>query len=143
MIYYFAYGSNMNHAHMRQLCPKSSFLKRAYLEDYAVAFDRAPDASVGAVATIVPSRGKQVWGGLFLVADGEISALDAYEDYPRFYEKMVVKVKDEEGFIYDALCYYRSKRVKGMPLKEYLTVVIQGARDCKLPEEYIRQTFVP
>lgn len=117
------------------------FLKRAYLDDYELVFDKVPDAAEGAVANIRSLEGSRVWGGLFVVEDREVAGLDEYEDYPRFCEKMIVKVKDEQGFVYDALCYHRRKRIKGIPQGEYLSAVIQGARDCKLPEEYIQKTF--
>jgi len=141
MIYYFAYGSNMNHAHMKQLCPSSVFIKPAYLEEYAFTFDKDPDALQGALANIVHAKRSVVWGGLYGIDDQDIPALDQYEESPRLYQKRIIKVKDAEDFVYDALCYIRAKRIKGVPQETYLSLIVQGAHDCRLPEEYIQETL--
>ncbi len=57
---YFAYGSNMNHKQMKQQCPESKFLKRAYLDDYSLIYDGYSKSRDGAVANIIKSENDRV-----------------------------------------------------------------------------------
>jgi len=138
MKYYFAYGSNMNFKQMKERCPDARFLKRAYLEGYRFVYDGYSDTRKGAVANIVEDKDK-VWGGLFEVSEECIKNLDRCEGYPKVYERKVLTVKDDEGNTYEAIVYLRKPRDKGKPSEEYRKVVLEGAKDCGLPEEYIKQ----
>ncbi|BCV02065.1 MAG: hypothetical protein CM15mV49_290 [uncultured marine virus] len=41
--YYFAYGSNMNHEHMKMRCPKSKYLGTFELPGYKLVFRSVAD----------------------------------------------------------------------------------------------------
>lgn len=87
---------------------------------------------------IIEAKNGIVWGGLFEINDSHLSALDRYEGYPKFYDRKIVKVKDERNNIYNAWVYFRIGQKQGQPSEEYKKTVIQGAKDCNLPEEYIK-----
>jgi len=139
MKYYFAYGSNMNFKQMKERCPDARFLKRAYLEGYRFVYDGYSKTRKGAVANIVEAEGKEVWGGLFEVSEECIKSLDSYEGYPISYKRKVLTVKDDKGNTYEAIVYLREPQQKGKPSEEYRKMVLEGAKDCGLPEEYIKQ----
>ena len=77
--YYFAYGSNMNHKHMKMRCPKSEYVGKFTLQGYELVFR--------GVADVQPCVGKSVPGGLFKITPECETALDFYEGYPNLYTK--------------------------------------------------------
>lgn len=139
-MYYFAYGSNMNHKQMRKRCPHSRFIKRVYLGGYKFVYDGSPERE-NAVANIVEAEGSIVWGGLFDIDEGDLKNINKYEGYPYCYTRKTVSVKDSEGNTYNAIVFFRSGRMEAEPHPEYRKIVIQGAYDCNLPEEYIKSTL--
>lgn len=142
-MYYFAYGSNMNHQQMKNRCPNSRFTKRAILERHKFVYDGYARTRNGAVANVIGTGRKDdiVWGGLFKINEDNRSALDCYEGYPIAYDRKEVRVKDDEGNCYTAIVYFRAGRPKSKPSEDYRNIVIQGAKDCNLPEEYIRNNL--
>jgi gamma-glutamylcyclotransferase (GGCT)/AIG2-like uncharacterized protein YtfP len=137
-MYYFAYGSNMNHKQMQARCPDSRFLKPVYLNKAGFRYDGYSTSWGGAVANIFASDKNKVWGGLFEVSDKDLASLDRYEGFPNHYGKMIVKVFDTEGNAYDAWVYFRIGEIKGEPSSKYRNVVLEGAKNCNLPEDYIK-----
>lgn len=141
MLYYFAYGSNMNHEQMKNRCSIARFITRAKLEDYKFVYDGYSSTRKGAVANIIKSDDNVVEGGVFEVDDNCMKKLDSYEGYPNSYQKETLEVKDESGLHYQAFVYVRQPLRVGKPSKEYRNVILQGARDCGLSENYIK-TFI-
>jgi len=140
-MYYFAYGSNMKHRQMKQRCPSSNFIKRVYLEGYRFVYDGCSSTWKGAVANIIESKDEIVYGGLFEINDDNLSALDCYEGYPKCYDRKEIEVKDEKGGTYKAWTYFRTGKDESEPSGDYRGIVIQGAGDCELPEEYIGRSL--
>ena len=135
-MYYFAYGSNMSHSRMHQRCPSSKFLKRAYLRKHNLVFDGYSADWNGAVANIVESPNETAWGGVFEINEDNLAALDCYEGYPKKYNRRRVTLKEDEGKEFKAFLYYRPLKELGSPSNDYLNKIIEGARDCGLPNEY-------
>ena len=77
--YYFAYGSNMNHEHMKIRCPKSKYIGTFELPGYKLVFR--------SVADVEQSNDDSVLGALFEITDECERALDRYEGYPNLYTK--------------------------------------------------------
>ena len=137
-MFYFAYGSNMNHEQMRKRCPYSNFVGAAYLNNAGFRYDGFSGAwNDKAVANIVSNDGEKVWGGLFEVSENDLAKLDRHEGFPKSYGKKVAHVIDAEGNTYDAWVYFRIGEMKGDPSEKYRKVVLEGARDCNLPEDYV------
>jgi len=134
---YFAYGSNMSHARMQERCPGGRFLKTVRLERHRFVYDGYSVASQGAVSNIVTSERDVVRGALYEITGKDKLALDVFEGYPRSYDRKIVEVKDEDGDVYLAWTYFRTGRALGKPHPDYEKTVLQGAKDCKLPDEYI------
>jgi gamma-glutamylcyclotransferase (GGCT)/AIG2-like uncharacterized protein YtfP len=142
-MHYFAYGSNMNHKLMEKRCPGSHFIKPVYLEHAKFVYDgKSSRWEDKAVANIISCDNARVWGGLFQISQLNLDSLDVnYEGFPKHYGRGMVKVKDIDGEQYDAWVYYRVGQKQGSPSEEYRHIVIQGARDCSLPEDYIKNNL--
>jgi len=138
-IYYFAYGSNMNHKQIKERCKNAKFISRVYLEDYDFVYDGYSHLRRGAVANIIPKQGSRVWGGLFEIDESGLKELDKCEGYPRCYQRKQIIVKDDNNKEYQAYVYFREPLEKGIPSEEYRNIVIRGAKDCNLPENYIKE----
>jgi gamma-glutamylcyclotransferase len=134
---YFAYASNMNHAQMKERCPGGRFLRSAVLQGHRFVYDGYSVSRQGATANIVKSDVDRVRGALFEITEKDRLALDSYEGYPKDYDRKIVDVKDAEGNAYAAVTYFRPVRALGKPHPDYEKMILAGARDCRLPEEYI------
>ncbi len=129
----------MNHKHMKDACTQSKFLKRTFLEDHKIIYDGYSDyMRRRARANVVSSEGDVVWGGLYEISETDLTSLDVSEFCPNSFDRKKTNVKDEEGNSYEAIVYRRDKRELCAPSTEYRQTIIQGAKDCKLPKEYIR-----
>lgn len=138
---YFAYASNMNLLQMKRWCPGSRFLKTVLLEGHRFVYDGFSVPWDGAVGNIVRAKTERVWGALYEITESDRFTLDAFEGYPKAYERKDVDVKDAEGNIYRATTYVRAGRAVGKPHPDYEKVVLDGAKDCHLPEEYVEKSL--
>jgi gamma-glutamylcyclotransferase len=134
---YFAYGSNMNLAQMKERCPGGRFLKPVVLEGHRFVYDGYSVAREGATGNIVPSEVDSVRGALFEITERDKLALDSHEGYPKTYDRREFDVRDADGNSYRAVAYFRTGRAPGKPHPNYEKIILDGARDCRLPEDYI------
>lgn len=134
---YFAYASNMHRAQMERWCPASRFLRAAALKGFRFVYDGFSVTWDGAVANIVKSEAETVWGALYEVTTRDRVTLDAFEGYPRDYDHRDVEVKDRDGNVLRAMTYFRTGRATGKPHPDYERIVIDGAKECGLPDDYI------
>lgn len=143
---YFGYGSNLRSAQMRRLCPGHEFLGPARLADHRLAFTLPDDEWQGGVADVVPSAGDEVWGALYRLEAGHLTALDAYEVFDpdgsgeaNDYVRRKVKVS-HDGVMREAWCYFvRAPRAHVPPSELYRAALIGGAAERGLPAGYVRQ----
>lgn len=138
---YFAYASNMHRAQMQRWCPASRFLKAAALSGFRFVYDGFSVTWDGAVANILPAEHEAVWGALYEITERDRLTLDAFEGYPRSYEHKEVDVADREGRVHRAMTYFRTGRPPGKPHPDYEKIVIDGARECGLPDEYVERAL--
>ena len=138
-ILYFAYGSNMNFCQMKERCPKSQFICKAYLEGYKLVFDGFSQSWNGPVANVIESSEHNVEGGLFNITESDLKTLERKEGYPRTYDKKELWIKDEKGNNFLALVYLRTGEELGQPPQNYLDTILKGSADCHLSESYINE----
>jgi gamma-glutamylcyclotransferase (GGCT)/AIG2-like uncharacterized protein YtfP len=138
---YFAYGSNMSHVQMDERCPGNSFVGPAKLVGYKFVYDGYSGNRKGAVANIIETKDFKdiVWGGLFEISEANRDALDCYEGYSGgIYNRKEIYVHDSNYKKCKALVYYlRDGKEIGKPSEDYRNIILQGAKDCDLPQEYI------
>jgi len=135
-MYYFAYGSNMNLAHMRRLCGWNyQALGPAQLLDYEFGLD------LRGYNNIRPQKGAFVWGVLFELQESALKALDEFEGYPEVFTREEVYVTDNQHKKFKAWVYRESpEQFGGMrPHPEYFSRILAGARENFLPESWIKK----
>ncbi|QJW48628.1 gamma-glutamylcyclotransferase [bacterium BFN5] len=140
--YYFAYGLNMNLAEMRRKCNKAKVVGTARLSDYKLAFYEHTVVWDGAMETIIPEPGAEVWGVLYELNAYEWEELDSFEDVRMdgtgAYFGYPVEVLFAGATLTPANVYLKARwGLTGLPSAEYMGTLIQGAIEQGLPEHYI------
>ncbi|MEX2159025.1 MAG: gamma-glutamylcyclotransferase family protein [Dehalococcoidia bacterium] len=135
---YFAYGSNMHLRMFRRRCPGAKPLGPALLRGYRIAFTRYDRTRKGGVADIVPEPDAEVWGALYEIDNACFVTLDKYENAPRAYRRELVRVIDDAAAEHESHTYIANQTGHFAPSRQYLGIIVQGARDHDLPEEYVQ-----
>jgi gamma-glutamylcyclotransferase (GGCT)/AIG2-like uncharacterized protein YtfP len=138
---YFAYGSNLNFLQMEQRCPGARLLGRGILPDYRFhLYSRG-------YASVMQKKGATVWGGIWKISEADLVTLDRYEAvaYDYYYRDTIpVFLVDASQETVDCQVYIGSDSEDGPQTRpNYMKEVIDGARDCNLPEEYVRDVLQP
>jgi gamma-glutamylcyclotransferase (GGCT)/AIG2-like uncharacterized protein YtfP len=134
---YFAYGSNMNFSQMAVRCPGAEFVGAAFLPGYR--FHIYSDG----YATVLPDPDCGVWGGVWMANKAHMEELDHYEGVPQgCYYRLELEVNllaGNPGLERKQVCwvYFSSDTEPGLPRPGYMEGVIEGARDCGLPDGYL------
>jgi gamma-glutamylcyclotransferase (GGCT)/AIG2-like uncharacterized protein YtfP len=134
---YFAYGSNLLATRMQERVPGARCGGRASLAGYALVFDkRGRDRS--AKANLRCETGRSVQGVVYELPPGGFAALDAFEPG---YARLAVEVRCEaDGALHRAQTYCSDERAPELRAqRDYLELVLAGARAHGLPEEWLRE----
>ena len=133
--YYFAYGSNMNHEHMKFRCPKSKYIGTYTLPEYELVFR--------SVADVQQSEGSSVNGALFAITEECERSLDRYEGYPNLYTKKYVNRwhDDMNKFTPQKIMFYSmvDKDLVYPPSEGYLGTIVKGYMDCGLSTDPLEE----
>ena len=154
MILYFAYGSNMSAARMKQRLGWEAPRRVASLKDFQLVFDQAGfnDPS-WSPANIRSEQGGLVEGMVYEVEEKDLKILDRYEKY---YQRLEVRVMATQEKNLDAMTYL-SKKPQGEkpPSQEYLNFLLEGKsflsreyfdklnRIQVIPEDSMKQEHLP
>ena len=126
-IRYFAYGSNLDVAQMRERCPQSELLERAFLPQYSLAFGGHSKKRGGGVATIIPhENGNRVEGVMYQLTKKDLAKLDKFEGFPRQYNRMEVSVEDGAGNQHKVITYYLNEYYPNPPSTTYYGIIRTG-----------------
>ena len=132
MIFYFAYGSNLNHFQMKRRCKDSIFLKKINLKGFRLTF-----RSKYRAADIEKKKNSIVPGGLFLISKIDEKKLDVYEDYPVLYKKLYFTYYGKKIMTYTMV----KKTSFRFPTERYLNVVKVGYKNCSLNINYLNKAL--
>lgn len=139
---YFAFGSNLRHAQIKKRCPHARFLGPAKVNAMRLAFTGYSLRWRGAPATIVSNSESVVWGAIFELDTHCVKRLDRFEGLTthKYHHKMLACIQ-EDGTAVEAYTYVRKrpKSKEKQPSRHYLSSIIKGAHDCKLPTTYIKR----
>lgn len=155
MIYYFAYGSNMDSQNLDDWCrrkglPVVKFLTvfPAKLSGYKLAFNYFSSTRNGGAANIMESEGDYVYGLLLELEDRDLNTIRFKEGYSRdrskrYYDEIRVDVETfDKRKIRDVVTYKvvkkREARNHQPPTKEYLDLLIRNAERYSFPADYIK-----
>ena len=132
MTLHFSYGSNMSRALMGARCPAATALGLATLPGWRFTIN--PNG----FGSITPHPGGLVHGVLWRLTPRDLSAVNAYENLDAgLYLRRLLPIE------YDArhraaLVYIARRQGVGRPRPGYVRLVVEAARDWRLPEPYIR-----
>jgi hypothetical protein len=142
--YLFSYGAHMNGRVLAQMGLSPRAVTVAYLPDYSLGFFGRSHFWSSPTAAAVKSPGRALWGLVYEMGFSEAyrldSGLDARLDGAGAYFHCPVRVWDAKGGTHAVLMY--KKDILGrhlLPSLQYLGLIIEGATERGLPEEYIRQ----
>ncbi|KEQ18793.1 gamma-glutamylcyclotransferase family protein [Endozoicomonas numazuensis] len=135
---YFAYGSNMSLARLKNRVPSAQRLGIFYLEAHDLRFHKASKDGSAKCDAFYTGDDCRIYGCLFDIAEEEKALLDQYEGLGIGYaEKQVQLLNDKQesipAFTYCALLVNELL----LPYDWYLQHVLVGAKEAQLPESYI------
>jgi cation transport regulator ChaC len=136
---YFAYGSNMPLARLKQRVPSASVVGVFCIKGYDLRFHMASnDGSAKCDAYHTENTEDCVWGVVFEMLTSQRPALDKAESLNIGYSAKLVEVINEKGEKVDALIYCAIPiDDTSKPYSWYVNHVLMGAFENKLPETYI------
>jgi len=139
---YFAYGANMNLQQIRSRCNSPVAVSIARLANHRLGFYGYSGVWDGALETVEPMVGAEVWGVLFALSRLDWERLDDWQgarmDGCGMYFHFPVTVTDQDGRAVSARMY--KKDITGSaqePSQEYLEHIVRGASEHGLPPDYI------
>ncbi len=127
-MFYFAYGSNLNHHQMKkERCIGSKFLESYFLKNYKMIFAHPYKLNKFGYANIVKNKGSKVSGAIWEITSKHEIILDGYEQFPDVYQKEYFKLNGKKVMFYIMKKYYIKK-----PPKIYVETINKGYEDCKI-----------
>lgn len=141
MFHYFGYGSNMSATSLAAKGVESERSEPAVLRDWRLSFT-VPNffAIEGCTGNIVPDEGRAVHGVLYACDDRYLPVLDELEAVDVAYARRELEVETYGGERVVAYVYVGlPARVvpEGMPSLRYRNILVQGARDAGLRDDYV------
>ena len=133
---YFAYGSNLKTEQMNERNVVIYKSHRGFIKNYKLEFNKKSiDGS--SKANITKFQGGIVWGICFEL---NIDGFENLRKYEKGYEEQEVIVYNEnQEILFTAKTFISSKICDRLPTKDYLHKIIEGAKQHKLPEDYIKK----
>ena len=138
---FFLYADQLNPAQLKRRAPEHKFLHVATLADHTIKFCRWSSQWRCGLASIVPSPGEHVWGGVFELTDEDLTIMDEFEqDVPQgAYRHLQVNVVTAAGEKELVTTYAATPIGKFKPKDHYLDWVLKGVKQWALPEDCIQQ----
>jgi gamma-glutamylcyclotransferase len=136
---YFAYGSNMSLLRLQQRVPSAIKLEIVTLKNHQLRFNMCGIDGSGKCDSFETNDHEDlVIGVLFEIDENEKPVLDQAESLGIGYMEKFVFVENDLGEIFEALIYCAIKIDASLkPYSWYLNHVIIGAKETKLPTDYL------
>ena len=125
---YFAYGSNLHRKQMKRRCKNSRFISCHILKNYQLVF-----RSKYGAADVQRKKGSSVLGAIYNISKADEKKLDVYEEFPTVYIKKYFKIWGKKVMFY----YMPSKTKQTEPSGRYLSLIIQGYKDCGYKNSHV------
>lgn len=136
----FTYGSNMSHRRLQARVPSARVVTVAELPAHRLRFHKsAMDGSAKCDAEETGNPDDRVIGVVYEIADAEKPDLDKHEALGFGYDEKQVELRTGTGSLH-AWMYYATLIDKSLkPFRWYKDHVLIGARENRLPVDYIAQ----
>lgn len=152
MVYYFAYGSNLDYTRMFDRCESAEVVCRATLEGYRLVFMENNSKKV--VANIIKDEKNHVDGVVYEITHKDLKLLDGYEGHPTVYKRKSVNIsikgEIKQVFVYVMPKKYDIKLGKrtikvtrhyGIPKGDYFTYIQNGYTMFKLSQSKLMEAY--
>lgn len=138
-ILYFAYGSNMSTRRLVARVPSATVVSVAELRGHRLAFHKiGKDGSAKCDAASTSDPHDIVYGVVFFIPLSEKAMLDKIECLGRGYEEKEIGLLSETGVAFQTVTYYATNIDASLkPRDWYVEHVLRGAREHRLPTDYI------
>jgi len=135
----FAYGSNMLAVRMQERAPLSKAVSVGQLVGFELCWNKRSSDGSGKCSVTETGHPKQVVSGVaYEMCASDKLSLDRAEGLGQGYGERAVNIHTQAGRL-PALTYYATSFDPGIrPYDWYRDLVIAGAREHELPEEYVR-----
>ena len=131
-MFYFAYGSNLNHYQMKKIrCIGSKYLKTIFLKDYQLLFCHPNKLNKFGYANIVKKKGSRVPGAIWKITKRHEKILDRYEEFPNSYQKRYFFWNEKK-----IMFYIMNKYFIKIPPKSYINIIKEGYKNCNIEKKY-------
>jgi len=142
---YFAFGSNLLTERIHINNPSARFKCVAKLDDYKLTFNHYSKRWQGSVATIIEDKNSNMYGIVWELQKEHLKTLDEQEGVPHnVYKRINVQVQPVgSNETIDCVSYqllperFLSTGSKARPSFVYKDVIIRGAIENNMPDEYI------
>lgn len=136
-IWYFAYGSNLKESRLRDRDVRILDHKIGYIEDYAFRYNKIGVDDTGK-GNIINEEGSRVWGVFFKIPEEDYRHL--HEAHEVGYRQIEVEGTSGEKRVKAKSFVALPENIDNAmtPHPEYHNIVLKGAEEKKLPEDYIR-----
>lgn len=134
-LFYFGYGSNMNHSSIVSRCGAEHFsdLGKAILEDYRFYFYGRGHAN------IQPQNNDLVGGVLYEIDQTCLQSLDRAEGYPNVYQRKQLSITQGNQDYLAEVYIVLNDNTTSIPSDAYYQIVLTGAQEHNLSTAYINQ----
>lgn len=130
---------------MSQRCPAARLIGSAQLANHRICFPRRSPVRDCAVASFEPHKGGVVWGIIYEIDDDDLKRLDEREGFDPInpsavnrYCRVDVTVDSNRGGRVEAVAYVAvPEDDPGLPSRDYLRHIIDGAVANSFPDDYI------
>jgi hypothetical protein len=144
LIWYFAYGSNLNHQRFRSRVGDWQESRQAILHGYELRFSAEVESEGGGGAIIQPAVGGQVFGGVYGITQDQIAAMDAVELHsPMNFDgrgvRSTVQLQSNGESIQAELYEVPAPSTYRAPSASYLGWITSGLRDFGYDDQVIAE----
>ena len=131
-MFYFAYGSNLNHHQMKNIrCVGSKYLKTIFLKNYKLSFCHPNKLNKYGYANVVKKKGSKVPGAIWEITKKHEKILDRYEEFPNSYQKKYFYLSGKK-----IMFYIMNKCFIKKPPKSYVNTIKEGYKNCNIDLKY-------
>jgi len=134
IVLYFAYGSNMSSERLRSRIASVKVIGHAFLKDWKMVLNKRSRDGSGK-ANLVESPGDVTWGVLYEIRNSDLETLDRVEGG---YQRITVQVQQPGVTVVEAVTYISGNLTNDpRPYRWYKELLLSGAREHNLPQDYI------